>query len=112
MGAIPWKAQELEKLCLSLQREGIHYYAVAPGRRGQPDLVVGGAVSIAVWLRRADLARPLTNDQQAQIEKAASHGWDTLIAFGARDALQELHRKGVAARRGEWSSYAVAPRAV
>src|SRR3954463_10673430 len=110
MGAIPSKAQELAKLCQTLRRQDIHFFAVTPSTTespGQPDLVlVAGTRPVAIWLRRCDLAAPLSVYQYAQIEKAASRGWHTLIAFGASEALQELYRRGVAPARDDRSSHA------
>lgn len=97
MGVIPSKAQELARLCQSLRREDIHFFMVTPSKRGlpgQPDLVLVGGTRepIAIWLRR-DIASPCNSLQYAQIEKAASRGWTTIIAFGAAEALQEIHTR-------------------
>lgn len=91
------KAQELVKLCRWLRQEDVHFFAIAPGRRGHPDLVIvrSFAAPVAVWLRRDDptAVHDTTDAQSAQIEKVESRGWSTLVAFGAQEALQEIHRR-------------------
>lgn len=100
------KRHELQKLCDDLREVGIQFFTVAPGRRGAPDLVIVAEAPVAVWLRRADLARPLTVKQNAEIDKTAGAGWVTLIAFGAREALRELKHRGLLGRPG--GLYAIA----
>lgn len=91
---VPSKADELATLCSALRQQGILHFALAPGRNGAPDLFVVSAQPVAVWLRRAELARPLTDCQKDQISRVEAQGWTALVAYGARKALRELRRMG------------------
>ena len=95
------KVQELAKLCRWLRQEKVLFFAISRGLRGDPDIViVRPGAPLAVWLRRDDprAVHETTDAQSAQIEKVASRGWSTLVAFGAQEALQEIHRRGSYAR--------------
>lgn len=103
MGKTRSKAQELIKLCRHLRAESIHFWLVTRQKRGEPDIVLGGRCGnppIAVWLRRADESRTMSREQLAEIDRAAGLGWYTLIAFGARGALEELYSRGVGSEAG------------
>ncbi len=93
----PKKAAELTSLQTLLRAHAVPFLPVAAGKRGDPDLIIISPSPVAVWLRRSDMARPLTDRQHAQISRTASLGWQTLIAFGALDTMRELARLRVIA---------------
>jgi hypothetical protein len=104
-GVVPSKAQELDALCAALRRQGLQFYRLT-SRRGSPDVIVGATVPVAIWVRRAEFAAALSEHQHAEIARTAALGWITVIAFGAREAVRELQRRGVSARMGD--VYAIA----
>lgn len=99
---IPSKARELEALCCALQGAGALFFECTPSARywGGPDLIVGAASPVAIWVRRSDCAEPLSPAQHAEVDRVAAAGWITMISFGAKDALRDLQRRGVVGRMG------------
>jgi hypothetical protein len=98
---VPSKAQELDVLCMALRKQGLQFFLTTRGARnkGAPDLIVGASVPVAIWVRRSEFAASLSDSQHAEISRTEALGWVTLIAFGAREALRELQRRGVSAAR-------------
>lgn len=110
MGEIPSKAAELRLLCHALRERSVLFFLCAEGarRKGSPDLIVGGAgLPVAVWVRRSDNTAPLSPAQQTQLDKFVAVGWNTMISFGAAEALRDLQRRGsLAGRMGDVHAFA------
>lgn len=110
----PLESTEQQALVKHLDEKGIAFFAVPNGgkrdpitmrlmkleglRKGAPDMVVFGGRHGVVFLemkRRSKTNSRVSPEQQAWRDRIKSYGFCHIVAYGAKDAANQLKREGI-----------------